>query len=415
MPTATLPTKTRAQRGSILPKGKDRWLIRGYHCVDSDTGREIRFKKTIPGTRKDAQRALTKEFARVEVGGEPAKLTSETFGHWLDTWVRTYCAHVRDKTRDRYASLLTMIPEELRSRKLAKLSSAQLQAMFNELATRPSKRTRGKVLSTCTLHNLRAVIRAALSQAVIAKKVAGNVAAGRQVRLPKLEREEMKVLGPAEAKRLLTEAEKLDGETDASMKGNGRTVVHHWVPFLTLMLTAGLRPGEICGLKWPDLYGNKLRVQRALSRYAGAKWKLLPPKTNRSRRVITLPEMAVRALKRQKADQAQARLLLGKEYNTELDLVFATHSGEPLDLGNFNYKVFKPLLKRAGLPALRLYDLRHSAATILLAAGEHPKIVAERLGHSTTTLTMDTYSHVLPDMQDAAAGRLDILLAASNT
>jgi integrase len=191
-------------------------------------------------------------------------------------------------------------------------------------------------------------------------------------------------------------------------------VVHHWTPFLTIMLTVGLRPGEACGLKWSDLSGNKLRVQRALSRYPGGKCELLPPKTKRSRRVVTLPEMAVRALKRQKADQAEARLLLGAEYNTELDLVFATHSGQPLDTGNFNYKVFKPLLKRAGLPPLRLYDLRHSAATILLAAGEHPKIVAERLGHSTTTLTMDTYSHVLPDMQDAAAGRLDTLLAVNN-
>lgn len=163
------------------------------------------------------------------------------------------------------------------------------------------------------------------------------------------------------------------------------------------------------------LTGNKLRVLRQLSRFPGGKWELVQLKTKRSRRVVTLPEMTVKALKRHKADQAQARLLLGAEYNSELDLIFATHTGEPLDWQNIAHQYFRPVLRKAKLPMIRPYDLRHSAATLLLAAGEHPKIVAERLGHSTTTLTMDTYSHVLPDMQDGAASRLDLLLGATGS
>ncbi len=83
----------------------------------------------------------------------------------------------------------------------------------------------------------------------------------------------------------------------------------------------------------------------------------------------------------------------------------------PLDVANFKKKHFKRLLKRAKLPAIRLYDLRHTAASLLLANGEHPKVVQEMLGHFSITLTMDTYSHVMPDMQEQSAARLDALLS----
>ncbi len=88
----------------------------------------------------------------------------------------------------------------------------------------------------------------------------------------------------------------------------------------------------------------------------------------------------------------------------------ATNSGLPLDATNISKKHFKPLLKSAGLPAIRLYDLRHTAATLRLVNGEHPKVVQEMLGHASITLTMDTYSHVLPGMQEESAARLDALL-----
>lgn len=401
-------------RGSILPKGKDRWLIRGYHAVDTDTGREIRFKKTIKGTRKDAQRALTKEFSRVEIAGEPAKLTRETFGHWLDTWVNLHCAHTRKKTRENYKKAIARVPDTLRAKKLTAISSDHLQALLTDLAALTSTRTK-KPLARTTVKGVRSVIRAALTKAEVLRKVPVNVAAGRRLSLPKIEAEEMKALSPVQAQAFLKASEELDTEADQKAEDQGRTVIHHWTPFFLLALTSGLRPGELVGLKWADLSGNKLRVLRQLSRFPGGKWELVQLKTKRSRRVVTLPEMTVKALKRQRADQAQARLLLGAEYNAELDLIFATHTGEPLDWQNIAHQYFRPILRKAKLPIIRPYDLRHTAATILLAAGEHPKIVAERLGHSTTTLTMDTYSHVLPDMQDGAATRLDTLLAVGNT
>ena len=118
----------------------------------------------------------------------------------------------------------------------------------------------------------------------------------------------------------------------------------------------------------------------------------------------------MRALSEHRQRQAEERLKAGAAYQS-LNLVFATGEGQPLIRLKVVQKHFKPILKRAKLPeTLRLYDLRHTCATLLLAANENPKVVSERLGHSSITLTMDVYSHVLPDMQQAATEKLERIL-----
>ena len=130
----------------------------------------------------------------------------------------------------------------------------------------------------------------------------------------------------------------------------------------------------------------------------------------RSRRSVVVPISTVETLRRHRSDQAEERLRQGPEYSADLDLVFANGRGDPLDYRVVVQRHFKPIVKAAGLEPLRPYDLRHTCATLLLAGGEHPKVVAERLGHSSTVMTMDVYSHVLPDMQEAAADKLEGLL-----
>ena len=118
----------------------------------------------------------------------------------------------------------------------------------------------------------------------------------------------------------------------------------------------------------------------------------------------------VLALIEHKRQQSQERLRLGSEWQDN-GLVFATVLGTPLNISNLTAKHFKPALKRAGLPkTIRLYDLRHTCATLLLGAGENPKVVSERLGHASIVLTLDVYSHVLPDMQKAATNKLENIL-----
>ena len=174
-----------------------------------------------------------------------------------------------------------------------------------------------------------------------------------------------------------------------------------------------MRPEEYLALQWQDVDFNRgvVTVRRALVwPRKGAGWTFTEPKTARSRRSIPLPASVTAALASHKRQQAAERLKAGAEYQNH-DLVFASQEGTPIMMRNLLRRHFKPILKRAKLPdTFRLYDLRHSCATLLLAANEHPKVVSERLGHASVTLTLDTYSHVLPTMQQAATEKLESIL-----
>lgn len=179
--------------------------------------------------------------------------------------------------------------------------------------------------------------------------------------------------------------------------------------FFVVLLLTGLRPGEALALRWSDVDGAYLRVQRAATVGVGNRKLIASTKTGRSR-VIPVGERVLRALQEHRVRQAKWRLKIGEMYKDQ-GLIFANETGGLLDAQNIVNRHFKPLLKRAKLPAIRLYDLRHSHATLLMAAGEHPKVVQERLGHSSITLTLDTYTHVVPGMQELASARLETLLA----
>ncbi len=170
-----------------------------------------------------------------------------------------------------------------------------------------------------------------------------------------------------------------------------------------LAVTTGLRQGELLGLQWEDvdLAGAALHVRHTLHELNGRLW-IGEPKTRRARRQVDLPSIAVVALQ----DHRERMLIEGHSDG----LVFCDTQGGPLRKSNLLRRSFLPLLKRAGLPTIRFHDLRHTAATLLLAQGVHPKIVQERLGHSQISLTLDTYSHVLPGMGREAASKLDALL-----
>lgn len=132
---------------------------------------------------------------------------------------------------------------------------------------------------------------------------------------------------------------------------------------------------------------------------------------SRSRRSIPLSASVIDELRKHKRKQGEERLRLGEHYENH-DAIFATEKGTPLLWRNLTRRHFKPLLKLAGLPDVRLYDLRHTTASLLLAAGENPKVVSERLGHASIVLTLDTYSHVLPTMQQSATEKLERMLFA---
>jgi integrase len=179
-----------------------------------------------------------------------------------------------------------------------------------------------------------------------------------------------------------------------------------------LLLVTGARPSEALAWTWADLdteYATISTVRSLVRTQDG--WELADTKTSRSRRSVPLPTSIMRRLQEHRAGQAKERLTAGPLYAGH-GLLFATATGEPIDLHNLRQRQFRRVLKRAGLPCtLRLYDLRHSCATLLLAAGEHPKVVSERLGHASTAMTLDVYSHVVPSMQRAATDKLEAILS----
>ena len=172
-------------------------------------------------------------------------------------------------------------------------------------------------------------------------------------------------------------------------------------------LTTGMRPSEYLALCWQDIDRDRgtISVVRTLHRNEG-QWTFADTKRVRSRRVVKLQVWVLDLLRKLKggANEARAR------DSVVSDLIFTTARGEPINEEYMVKKHFKPLLREAGLPNIRLYDLRHTSATLALTVGVAPKVVSEQLGHASAAFTLDTYSHVLPHMQEEAASKMEAAL-----
>jgi integrase len=174
-------------------------------------------------------------------------------------------------------------------------------------------------------------------------------------------------------------------------------------------MTTSMRLGELLALRWQAISGTELEVRVALIRVGGS-WSLSAPRTPKSRRRIGLSTTAQKALKRQRRLQAEGRLRAGPA-STDRGLVFTDEFGEPLTGSRITERRLRPLLRREELPPICFFDLRQTAATLMLTAGVNPKVVSEMLGHTSVAITLDHYSHVMPAMQAEAVRRLDGVLS----
>lgn len=163
------------------------------------------------------------------------------------------------------------------------------------------------------------------------------------------------------------------------------------------------KSGSVLGLRWQDvdLDTSRVSISQTLVVVNGYEVQYSEPKTAKGRRMVALDVQTVKALREQRERQLLERALWGDAYEDE-DLVFAKENGTPLHPDSFSDAFFRHA-NAAGLPRIRFHDLRHTHATLALAAGIHPKVVSERLGHASITITLDTYSHAIPAMQETAA------------
>jgi len=348
-------------------------------------GRRRYFSKTFQ-TEKAAKEYLQDQQS-AQNKGEFVEPTRVTLASLIDEWLEVIGPRVTQRTADGYQGLLDRyIRPELGHRRVNQLETRDIQRVYAGMQSR-------KDLSARVVRHTHAALRQVLEQGVEWKLIARNPADSLKRKLPKVEQSERQVLDEREAAAFLRVcAEKPHGL------------------IFEFALLSGMRPEEYLALQWRDinLDRNTAQVRRALVRHKKT-WRFQEPKTKGSRRTVTIPASLSRKLATHKRSQAEHRLKVGDEWEAH-DLVFCSEFGTPLSIPNLTYRYFRPILEKAKLPQIRLYDLRHTHATLLLIADEHLKVVSERLGHSTIRLTADTYSHVLDSMQQATASKLENML-----
>jgi integrase len=303
----------------------------------------------------------------------------------FDTYLQTWLSEVVQPARSRSpwqgyeVNVRKHIAPLIGHRPLAKVSAADVQAVLN------TKRSEG--LATRTVQYIHATMRAALGVAYRWGLVARNVAT--LVEPFKLDRPPVTPFGLDEVAGLLNVA------------ANDRLGA-----FYTVAIAIGLRPSEALALGWADvdLKAGTVKVRRILERQEG-RYVFNEPKSRTSRRTLLLPVVCVEALKAHRRRQLEERLAASEEWE-DWDLVFTTPLGQPLSRNNVSHH-FGLLQQRAGVPHHRLYDSRHTAASLLLAQGVSPRVVMEVLGHSSFALTMDTYTHVMEPLMSDAAEAMD--------
>jgi len=369
------------------------WEVIVENGCDPKSGKRLRRTFTVRGNKKDAERVAAAHVSSV-VGGTYVDPSKETVAEFLQRWLRDYVEpSLSLRTRIRYREIVEgdLIPQ------LGNIAIQQLRPTHvlaaEQALRRAGNRKTGKPLAPATVRKIHNVLHRALRHAVAWQAIPINPADA--VDRPSIPASTPLTLTSDEARTLLAALEN-----------------HKFGLPLRTALLCGLRLSELLGLRWADVdwTNERLVVLQTLdSRHDGVV-RFKATKTHRSARPVSVPPQLLDDLREHQVNQGQLRRYVGDLW-TDLDLVFATDTGLPLTSG-WVRKVFYRLLDDSKLPRIPLHGLRHTMATLMLAAGEHPKVVSERLGHSNPAFTLTVYSHVLPGMHESASTRLEETLAA---
>ena len=371
--------------GTVYPRKNKDGKITGYRGSYFTAGGRRRYVSAK--TKTEARRALRQAMADAD-RGLVFDADNLTTGEYLDRWLSDSVSDtVKATTFERYEQITRLhLKPALGRVKLKGITPAHVRGLYREKLEAGSSARTVRYVHT-TLHK-------ALKQAVMDGLIPRN--ATEAVKPPQPSREEMHPLTPEQAKLFLQAAHEAGDRLEA---------------LYVLAIHTGLRQGELLGLKWDDvdLEDGSLQVRRTLSITKSGP-VFTSPKTSGSRRSVKLTDKAIEALKSHLERQLGEIDRVGSLW-TENGLIFASETGEPLDRRKVTARQFKKLLVRAELPEVRFHDLRHTCATLLLGKNVNPKIVSEMLGHSSIAITLDTYSHVLPNMRDHAAKAMEEALS----
>lgn len=372
--------------GTIRKRSKKGWTIQWDEPPGPDGKRRQRCK-VIHGTRKEAEDELVLIELRIRTGEyvEPSQMTLAAF---LERWLKHSASkRVSPKTLQEYERIISnhVIPA-LGNLLVQRITPMQIQVFYSKKLESGRLDGKGGLSPRSVLH-VHTLLHRVFAQAVRWQILPRNPVDA--VDPPRVPLTEMKVLSSAEIPALV----------DAS---RGTSL---FLP-IAIALGTGLRRGEILGLTWSsvDLEAGSLVVARSIEQTkAGVRAK--EPKTHRSRRHVKMPGSLVRVLRISKAERM---LKTGTDFNED-DFLCLREDGFPWLPDVLSHR-FTDLIRTLDVTHVRFQDLRHTFATLSLCQGIHPKVVSEMLGHSSVNITLDTYSHVLPDMQDQAASLIDDVL-----
>lgn len=386
--------------GQIISKGNGKYKVMIFLGRDA-AGKKQYFIKTITGTKKDADKYLTKKLNEKNLGEflEPAEIPLD---HLLDEWFEITKNRISQKTFEGYERMANYhLRSYIGKKRICDLDTHTIQKRYNEI--------KEKGLSSHTVRQVHKVINQALSYAVRTRRLKSNPC--QFVNLPKVEHKEMKYFTESELSVFL-EFAKDD---------------RYYAAFVIAAET-GMRIEEYLGLQWKDVdfEAQTVSIQRALiTNLNGGGYLFEQTKNGSSRRNLDLSNFAIQVLKAHRRIQLEQKLAILDVYE-DLDLIFPTQIGTPTLYGNLDQRHFKKIIKKANdaiakanieyglnealIPVIRLYDLRHTCATLLLKALVPVKVVSERLGHRDPAMTLRVYQHVIPAQQKEATGIMERLM-----
>jgi integrase len=371
------------KQGQIIARGQSAWLVRIYQGRDPQTGTRKYLNQTIHGPLREAQRFLNTKLQQRDRTRSP-RAAVISLNQFLDQWLATVAKpKLRARTFYDYQTLLRLyIRPILGTRLIGAIGQIDMQELYAQMFERG--------LSARTIEYTNAVLESAFRQAVRWRMLAEDPCAG--VDLPRVKHKEMDALSVEECRRFLAVAAEFE-----------------WHALFALALTTGMRPSEYLALKWSDVDWERgtASVSRTIQA-SGSSWTFDDTKRKRSRRIVKLQNFVIKALRGLQRKQGTC---VEGNCRTALNLIFVTEAGMPLTQRVVK-REFRRLLAKAGIRPVRLYDLRHTAATLGIAAGVSVKVISDLLGHASISFTLERYSHVLPSIQDEAAAKVERLLVA---
>jgi integrase len=380
-------------RGHIIKRYKNSYTIVLNLGIDPITGKRKQQWVSVKGTKKDAEKRLAELLHQLDTGTfmKPCKTT---VGEFLERWLKEYVwPNLSPRTAEGYQYIVHKhLTPSFGNMLLVQLKPEHLQRYYSEKLQRGRCDGNGG-LSSCSIRHHHMALHMALATAVRWGLLTRNAADA--VSPPRIQHRDMHICDEDDIRRFLEAA---------------KATPYYAIYYLAFF--TGMRRSEILALRWSDvdLTLGQIYVCRSLHHLRNRQIVFREPKTSRGRRTIALPPSATLMLREHRDRQDSERLLLGiLQSNNEL--VFCQPDGKPL-LPNPITHAWVKLARRLGMHGLRLHDARHTHASLMLKQGIHPKIVQERLGHSSVQITLDTYSHVAPGLQGAAATRFDEFLAS---